>query len=530
MFGKHQLKDTLSSSPLIMDLYWNLYAKNQVWDEHFNLNNLKQVLEKSVRDAEASKLQSPKGKKIFMFAGLHFWIEQTVMMGLALSGMGHDVSIGYLPYSTWQKPIRKFDLKRHGLYTREVLKPLSSLMTLVPILNGALSPLTDDLKTIAHEVAVFDTQYTLQVEVISLDNPLYLLRFERNLHAARAFDAWLRTNKPDVVIVPNGTIHELAVLYRISRSLGIRTVTFEFGDQKERIWLAQDKEIMRQDTDALWHSLGGTLLSEAHRQTLVDLYAARKNARIWHNFARKWQETPTEGALKLRELLALDDRPVLTLATNVLGDSLTLGRQTITATMAEWIVKTIELLMARKDIQLILRVHPGEMLTRGISMVEVINQAFPQLPDNIHLIKPDEKINTYDLIEITDIGLVYTTTVGLEMAMAGVPVIVSGHTHYRGRGFTHDPGSWEDYARLLGQMLQYPTDYRMTEAQVELAWRYAYLFFFEFPFIFPWHLVYFKQDILDRPLAKVLSEEGQQVYGETFHFLAGEEITYRFRR
>ena len=530
MFGNLHLKDTLSSSPLIMDLYWNLYAKNQVWDEHYNLNNLKQVIEKSVRDAEASKLQSLPGKKIFMFAGLHFWIEQTVMMGLVLSGLGHDVSFGYLPYSSWQKPIRKFDLRRQDLYTREILKPLSPLMNLVPILDGALSPLTDDLKAIAEEVSVFDTQYTLQVEVVSPENPLYLLRLERNLHAARAFDAWLRAHKPDVVIVPNGTIHELAVLYRICKSLGIRTVTFEFGDQKERIWLAQDKEIMRQDTDALWQALGNTPLSETHRQTLVDLYAARKNARIWRNFARKWQETPTEGALKLRKSLALDERPVLILATNVLGDSLTLGRQSITATMAEWIVKTVQLLVERNDLQLIIRVHPGEMLTRGTSMVEVINRAFPRLPENIHLIKPDEKINTYDLIEITDLGLVYTTTVGLEMAMAGVPVIVSGQTHYRERGFTHDPGSWDEYVNLMDQMLQTPGDYRMSEVQVELAWRYAYLFFFEFPFIFPWHLVYFKQDILDRPLAGILSEEGQKKYGETFRFLAGEAVTYRFRR
>ena len=34
--------------------------------------------------------------------------------------------------------------------------------------------------------------------------------------------------------------------------------------------------------------------------------------------------------------------------------------------------------------------------------------------------------------------LCYTTTVGLEAAVRGIPVAVAGETHYRGRGFTSD--------------------------------------------------------------------------------------------
>jgi hypothetical protein len=60
---------------------------------------------------------------------------------------------------------------------------------------------------------------------------------------------------------------------------------------------------------------------------LKDLYAARVDAKTWKNFARQWQETPTQGGESVRKKLKLDDRPVILLATNVLGDSLTLGRQ-----------------------------------------------------------------------------------------------------------------------------------------------------------------------------------------------------------
>ena len=69
------------------------------------------------------------------------------------------------------------------------------------------------------------------------------------------------------------------------------------------------------------------------------------------------------------------------------------------------------------------------------------------MPSNIHLVAAGDPINTYDLVEIADLGLVYTTTVGMEMAMSGVPAIVGGQTHYRGKGFTQDPVSWEEYSK-----------------------------------------------------------------------------------
>ena len=87
--------------------------------------------------------------------------------------------------------------------------------------------------------------------------------------------------------------------------------------------------------------------------------------------------------------------------------------------MADWVGRTILYFIGRPDIQLVIRIHPGEILTREYSMVDVVRQTLPELPEYIHVIQPEEKINTYDLIEITDIGLVYTTTVGLEMALKG---------------------------------------------------------------------------------------------------------------
>jgi capsule polysaccharide export protein KpsC/LpsZ len=221
----------------------------------------------------------------------------------------------------------------------------------------------------------------------------------------------------------------------------------------------------------------------------------------------------------------LDQRPVVLLATNVLGDSLTLGRQVFSQTMAEWIERTVQYFAQRPDAQLVIRVHPGEVLTHGPSMVDVVNSALPEIPGNIHLVGPRDKVNTYDLVDLADLGLVYTTTTGLEMALAGVPVVAAGDTHYKGKGFTQDPQTYTEYFQLLDKILTDPTKFRLNAGQVDAAWRYAYRFFFEYALPFPWRLVQLWDDVKERPVSYVLGE-GLQKYAATLRSLAGEAIEW----
>ncbi len=526
--NKRFLKSILGRLPYTVELYWQLVQRHRPWKEHFNLDDLAEVLPEAVQQTELFAHAANPGKKVFLFTSLHYWIEFSTLMGLALAGKGHKVTLSFLPYANWDKPIQKFDLRRQNLYARQVLAEVSPLMQVQSLLD--VKPFSRELPTelvrAVEEVSTFDTQYTLQVEDITGEEDVYKLRYERNYHAALNARTWLMAHQPDVVIVPNGTIQEMGIVYRVAEYLNIPAVTFEFGDQRERIWIAQDAEIMRHETDALWDACGSEPLTEDQLAKLQELFSAREDAKTWQNFARQWQETPTEGGEAVREKLSLDDRPVVLLATNVLGDSLTLGRQVFSKTMADWIEQTVKYFADREDVQLVIRVHPGETLTHGTSMVDVVKAALDEIPAHIHLIEPDEKINTYDVTDITDLGLVYTTTVGLEMAMRGIPVVVAGQTHYRNRGFTHDPDTWDAYTETLEKLLSNLEDARLTQEQVERSWRYAYLFFFAFPKPFPWHLLDLKDDIHQRPLAFVLGAEGTRRYGETFDFLTGKPLTW----
>jgi capsule polysaccharide export protein KpsC/LpsZ len=144
----------------------------------------------------------------------------------------------------------------------------------------------------------------------------------------------------------------------------------------------------------------------------------------------------------------------------------------------------------------------------------------------MRVVGAEDSVNTYDLVALADLGLVYTTTVGLEMAMSGLPVIVAGETHYRGKGFTTDPSNWEEYFSALDRDLANLQSAKLDQRQIDMAWHYAYRFFFDYPQPYPWHLLHFWKDAESTPLNQIFSEAGQAKYARTFDHLLGQPFEW----
>ncbi|MBN1537181.1 MAG: hypothetical protein JW908_10655 [Anaerolineales bacterium] len=540
MVSKKQVKQVLGGLPWMAELYWQLRQPGKPLSKSFSLSKVENALPQWLTQAGEARQKhlasaTPK-KRLLLFLTLRYWIEHGALLSTALAGLGHEVSLAFLPYANYRKPMTNFDVRRQNLYARHVLEKAAPLVRVVPVLDiknirsnhtkGNLLP--DELAKNIHQVALRDVQYTLQIEEFDLDDEssaaglLYRMRIERNMQAAQAMFYGLKSNPVDVVLTPNGSILENGAVFQVARFLDIPITTYEFGEQRQRIWLAQNREVMRQETDDLWQSRKTIALSDDQLGKVRDLFASRQQAGLWENFSRRWQGLPSQGGGQVRQQLGLDDRPVVLLAANVIGDSLTLGRQVFSQSMTDWLQQTLRFFAGLNKVQLVVRIHPGERYTKGPSVSDVVSQVLPELPENIHLVAADDPINTYDLVEIASLGLVYTTTTGMEMAMSGVPVIVSGQTHYRGKGFTFDPVSWDDFYEQIEKLLTLDTIGRLTKEQVQQAWNYAYRFFFEYPCAFPWHLLYFWDELDDLPIKYVLSDEGQAQYGEAFRYLVGE--------
>lgn len=522
----------LDRLPWTAELYQRYRARGAPPATGYRLDRLIEALPGWADAARTHRLSLEPGhmKNVLVFACLSWWIEHGVLLGLMLATAGHRVTLVTLPYRRWTVDPPGFDLRRQRVYLEDALRPASPMVVIGNLAQRSVAELPSGLSDVLERQALLDVQYTLQREDAAWEQDaearaLFALRLRRNRAAAAGALSWMERSESDAVVVPNGSILEFGAVFHAARARRIHVSTYEFGEQRERLWLAQDAQVMRQDTTALWQSRGLTPLTEAEREGLRGMYAARRVGASWANFARQWQSGESEGAAAARARLGLDpSRPVVLICTNVVGDSLALDRQVFTTGMSEWLAATVRRLAGRSEAQVVVRVHPGEMLGAGHPSQDIVRSSLPLLPENIHLVPPDSPVNTYDLIELADLGLVYTTTVGLEMAMAGVPVLVAGATHYRGKGFTSDPDTWEEYFATLDGWLADPAAARLGPAQVELAQRYAYRFFFEFPFPYPWHLIGFWDDVRLRPPQDVFRAENLSAYERTISAMVGEPV------
>ncbi len=472
-------------------------------------------------------------RRLLIVGSLKWWLEYGIVLGLLLKSGGHVVDLAYLPYRDWTHPVTRFDALRGAQYIERQLRRTGIPLGLKSLQSGSLDALDAKLRQEMEAQATLDVQYTLQREDIDLvgdshARDIYRLRLNRNQEAAAGAYNLIKDGGYDTIIIPNGSILEFGAVYRVARHLGVTAVTYEFGEQRERLWLAQDNEVMRQDTSALWQAVQDIPLKPAERQKLGKLFQARRGGMTWEQFGRRWQSGVGEGAQRARQTLCLDaDRPMVLLCTNVVGDSLALNRQIFTKGMADWLSRTVALFGDLPDYQLVVRVHPGEMLGAGHPSVEIVKDALPHQPEHVIVVPPESEINTYDLIEIAHLGLVYTTTVGLELSMHGVPVVVAGSTHYRGKGFTEDPDTWDEYVQAINARLIEVPGRPISEDAIELAWRYAYRFFFDLPFPFPWHLISFWKDLSKRPLEDIVKSENLVDFQTTLNGFAGQPIDWR---
>ncbi len=530
------IKRGLGPVPLVAEAYQRWWASVAAAHGGYRLDRLVRHLPSWVGATGQARLgaessSSPPSKRVLVFGYLQWWLEHAVALSLLLRSEGHQVDLAFLPHRRWQVDPLAFDLRRQRSYLERALAPLKREIGVIALRDGG-KRLPSTLNDSLGEQSRLDVQYTLGREQIDWGadleaDELLRLRHSRNLNVGRAACGLLRRSTYHSVVIPNGSILEFGALYRVARHLGQQPVTYEFGERRQHMWLAPGAEVMRQPTEELWQATAGKPLTAEQRTRLEHLFQARKTGRSWDHFSRRWQRAVGAGAQAAAAELGIDlDRPVVLLCTNVVGDSLALDRQVFTHGMSDWLVETVRMLSEGDGIQLVVRVHPGEMLGAGHPSVQLVRNALPKLPDWVTVIPPESSINTYDLIELAQLGLVYTTTVGLEMAMHGVPVIVAGDTHYRGKGFTRDPRSMAEYNQELKRLLADLPDQRLTAKQVDTAWRYAYRFFFDYPFPFPWHLLQFWEDLEQRPLETVVQPEGRRPYTRTLRALVGGEVDW----
>jgi hypothetical protein len=102
------------------------------------------------------------------------------------------------------------------------------------------------------------------------------------------------------------------------------------------------------------------------------------------------------------------------------------------------------------------------------------------LPANVRTVMPEDPLSAYSLAEEADVGLTFGSTIGLEMAMLGKPVLLAAKASYEHGSQILTVRSRESLPAILESCVHASPNREIQREAFRLA--YCYLFRFEPPF------------------------------------------------
>ena len=277
-------------------------------------------------------------------------------------------------------------------------------------------------------------------------------------------------------LITNNIAYLPGVFVEYFNQNGVKCIVCDFGTLKSAInlnHLDKERKSLYQISVKTWKKYSAQTLLDTQKRELEALLSSRAKGTGMQVDYGKF--TLIKQREEIAKLLDIDiEKNIGILFTNLLWDASLAGVDVAFKNPFEWVYETIKWFSCRNEKVLIIKVHPSEEIvgTRQ-SFLSYIHSKFPDLPENIKILLPKSEINTYGLFDVVDYGIVYTSTAGLEMAIRGIPVIITAQTHYREKGFTFDAMNKEEYFDLLENAERLEMNSKMRK----LANKYGYLHF-----------------------------------------------------
>jgi hypothetical protein len=308
------------------------------------------------------------------------------------------------------------------------------------------------------------------------------------LTACFALDRLLADSAPDVLLLFNGRQSSTRVALELARARGIRVIVHERGAVREQLSLVENAGcISLEPVRRFWSQWCDVPLDADEAQTAARTMHERGNGQglSWRAFTAAPQPSPQVRAqLGLRA-----ERPLWVLFTS--SDDEVAGEPDWSSrfpSQLAWITRTIDYARAHPEIDLVIRAHPntGSRHSTGTNraQLDALEQLRDGLPANVRMVAPDDELSSYSLMDLCTVGLVWVSTVGLELACKGKEVVVGAGNAVHGTDFVHTVHDPDAYEGQLDGLLALRPDAVSPEIRRH-ALRFAYLYFLRMRIPFP---------------------------------------------
>jgi hypothetical protein len=305
--------------------------------------------------------------------------------------------------------------------------------------------------------------------------------------AALALNRIFEEERPSVQLLFNGRMGPTRIALELAKLHGVRTICEERAYPIGRMMLFENTNCLDFSAfAALWDQWQAIPMVADECEETADFFSGRwlgKSPDITV-FSSK-----LNASAQILSDLGLDSgRPTLALFTSSLDEATDLEPiNEPFQNQYDWIDETIKYVAANPGIQLVIRVHPNAGSTRsfGANAQDLAYfEALPhRLPPNAKLIPSASKVSSYDLAAAAIGGLVWRSTIGLEMAAMGRHVIRAAHGPMAFANIIDGPSTPQLYSESLKRLLSRTSKFDLGTAIQ--AWRFAYAFYFRWSKPFP---------------------------------------------
>jgi hypothetical protein len=308
------------------------------------------------------------------------------------------------------------------------------------------------------------------------------------LIACFALDRLLEVSAPDVLLLFNGRQSSTCVALELARARGVRVVTHERGPRSETLTLVENEScVSLEPFHRYWREWGEVPLTSDELQAAARIMGEREQGRDtgWRPFT-----TAPQPSTEVRARLGLQDGRRLWVLFTSSDDEVAGSEQHRSpfASQQEWIEATVAYARRHPEIDLVIRVHPntGSRRSTGANraQLEEMRRLAVNLPANVRMVDPDDEISSYSLMNLCAVGFVWVSTVGLELACKGKPVVSAAGNYLSETGFVQTVGDTATYEPMLESLRTHPPG--ATDVEImRRALRFAYGMFFRMPVHFP---------------------------------------------
>jgi hypothetical protein len=312
----------------------------------------------------------------------------------------------------------------------------------------------------------------------------------------RAILKFLETHRIDGIIVHLGRLIPDQIAQFHANKMDIPWYCFETGPVPNTLRLVKNGTIYSysfylEDWNRYKHR---PLSSDASSKTKDYLLLRRLDSKKSGLYTYSPPETSSRELLK--ELGLADDARLITFFTSSEDENAALGNSPdptwvpVYPSQLKAIAESIDWAVSHPDWTLVVRVHPNEAARAnhlgmaGRKSMEALSRFLDDkgVPSNVRIVWPEEAISSITLMMISQVGIVWASTVGMEMAVMGGRVIVTDNPVYRTAGFTWNVETTGSLEATIQQALDSKPEDLELRTSLALRWVYHQEFRRSIPF------------------------------------------------